>query len=273
MRSGVISRLPYSLSRWTDVCAGKWDWFIDRLLAGKMTAFDPQTAVPEIWSLDPKDTLGLVFWTKDPTNLIKSSKLLEPYNVVVQMTATGWTEAEDGPPNSTQAGILMSQASETFEKVYWRFSPVPLLPFHSVLSRFYDLLSYAVRAGIKSVYVSFLQENDRVPETRSTEEKIEILNKMTEQAVKCKIQLFLCADDQDLVEANGLFSTGVCVPETDFINRNLWDHVTDTKPLLTEECGCVKMVDPFTINEACAYNCSYCYAGDEKLSPERRDTT
>src|SRR5580698_706440 len=106
-RSGAQEGLPYSLSRWTDVPAAKWGWFRAALAKGEMVAFDQRTGVPSTWSLRVKDTLGLVFWTKDPTNLVEDRACLEGFRVQVHVTITGWHEVEKGAPDLESACYKM----------------------------------------------------------------------------------------------------------------------------------------------------------------------
>lgn len=258
LRSGKREGIPYSLSRWTDVPASKWGWFLECLRLGQMTAFDPLRTAPSWWSLAPEDTLGLVFWTKDPTNLLRDRHLLAPYNTTVHVTATGWEEVEKGAPGLHAAGHLLAETARAFETVYWRFSPVPLLPGWEVLNRFNQLLFYAVMAGLDRVYVSFLQENDLIPETRTAQERSLLLREMSEEASRFGITVLLCADDSTLSDV----PKGVCVPSSDF-----------EVPGPLENCGCPVMADPFTLNEVCVFNCAYCYAADKSLSRKKRNTT
>jgi hypothetical protein len=262
--SGKCEQFPYSLSRWTDIAGSKskWTWFKSCLADQQMVAFDPKTATPKVWSLVPEDTLGLVFWTKNSRTLIQNKRLLEPYKVVVNLTITGWFEAEEGVPNFYKAGKLLTDTSETF-KTYWRFSPIPLLPIEILLFRFQHLLAYASLAKLNQVLVSFIQPNDKVQETRSLQERFDILNMLAEKAEKVGIKVVLCADDVSFKGYKGaIFETSPCVYSTDF------DYTVKM-----EKCGCVSMVDPFTVNEACEYNCDYCYSGYKNFSKEKRDTT
>lgn len=264
MLSGREQNLPYSLSRWTDVPAAKWDWFQHQLDQGWMVAFDQRSTMPDRWSLDPDETLGLVFWTKDPTNLFNEIRLLN-YRVKVHVTVTGWHEVEKGAPG-LRAGVEgLVKATQTFgpQNVTWRFSPVPLVP--DVAERFDEILVPAAKAGIEKVYLSFLQENDLLPETRYVEERIDILYALTHLAKVRGVQLLLCNEDRS-IEGNPSLTSGVCAPPEDFglPGRNL-------PP--AEGCGCAMMVDPFTINESCTMGCRYCYAADIEGSPKKRNTT
>lgn len=269
--SGRECGYAYSFSRWTDVSGSpdKWDWFRGAMQEGQMSGTDPVRGVHKMWSLRPEDTLGLVFWTKDPTNLVKGRDLLAGYRVRVHVTVTGWEEVEEGAPNRWEGALLLQSAVRAFgpERVTWRFSPVPLVP--DVLGRFESLLRRAAAVGVRSVYLSFLQPNDRLPETRSEEERCSILTQMAEVAQSRDVQVRLCNEDRLLWGRPGLhlnLRPGVCAPPSDFA---LPDR--DSPPY--EGCGCILMVDHFTINEDCSMKCSYCYAGDQSLSPAKRNTT
>ncbi len=120
--SGKAENMPYSLSRWTDVPAAKWPWFEQQLNQQWMVALDPK-GIPSKWSLKPEDTLGLIWWTKDPTNLLANVDLLKPYRNKVHVTITGWEEVEKGAPTFLKARKLLKKTAEAFgpENVTWRF--------------------------------------------------------------------------------------------------------------------------------------------------------
>lgn len=262
LRSGLVEGVPYSLSRYTDLPAAKWGWFEGCLAAGQMIAFD-SSGVPSIWSLSPASTLALVFWTKNPSNLIASQLRLEPYKVLVHLTATGWREVEQGVPTIDEAGRLLIEAVKAFGLVRWRFSPIPLLPAQMVVERFKYLLEYAHRAERKDVFVSFLQPNDTLPETRGVAERFELLNRLAEAAKPAGIEVVLCKDDRSFDDWQGArFEISPCAPASDFMRG----------AVTLESCACVAMVDPFTVNEACSYRCQYCYAGDKTLAPRKRNS-
>ncbi len=230
-----------------------------------MFAFDPRTASPDVWSLKPEDTLGLCFWTKDPTNLITDRELLRPYKVKIHITLTGWEEVERGAPTLREGCNLLTRTTLAFgaENVTWRFSPVPLVP--DVVDRFGRIALKASRAGIREVYLAFLQENDRVPETRSKEHREELLSKLGARGSTFGIKVLLCNDDKALLREQSFpnVALGVCAGPND------WGG----KPP-AEACGCAIMVDPFSINESCTFGCTYCYAADKSLSsPKKRNTT
>jgi sulfatase maturation enzyme AslB (radical SAM superfamily) len=121
-----------------------------------------------------------------------------------------------------------------------------------------------VRAGRQEVFVSFLQPNDALPETRSGTARFELLNRLSEVANPAGLQVLLCKDDRTLDDWQGAqFDLAPCVPMSDFI-------VPEGLPV--ETCECVTMVDPFTVNEACSFSCQYCYAGDKARASKKHNS-
>jgi len=270
LRSGLAENLPYSLSRWTDVPHAKWGWFTQNLEAQQMVGFDPRTAVPSYWSLKPEDTLGLIFWTKDPTNLLDNTKLLDPFRVKVHLTLTGWHEVEKGAPDLLEGVALLKETVSCFgpPDVTWRFSPVPIVP--DVVERFGYIAQAASRAGLHEVFVSFLQENDLVPESRQPDQRFKTLSEMAQVAKPLGLRVLLCNEDRLLQHSTKTLPTnlasGICAPPEHFMLPSLGKSPS-------EGCGCALAVDPFTINESCTFGCRYCYAADKNSADRKRNTT
>lgn len=269
LRSGRMENIPYSLSRWTDVPAAKWPWFLSALDEGSMLAFDQRDIVPSRWSLRPEDVLCLLFWTKDPSTLLRDRKVLQPFNVQVHVTVTGWSEVEKGAPNLIEGAVLLQRTALAYgpHNVVWRFSPVPALPDEEVIDRFRRILAVAAPAGIREVMLSFLQPNDRVPETRNLADRMRLMHHLALLAEPHGVRVSLCNDDRSLPwhtweDHPDNLGPGICVPPESFQG--------DCR---TETCGCALMADPFALNESCVFGCTYCYASDQSLAVRKRNTT
>ena len=228
------------------------------MTSGWMLGVDGRTGIPGMWSIRPEDTLGMIFWTKNPTNLIRDRAMLEGYRIRVHVTLTGWHEAERGAPSIEEGIRLIGMAVDAFgpRAVVWRFSPIPVLPTDEVLGRFRTIIRGVRTTGLRRVYVSFLHENDRVPETRSESIKQDILWGLAE-----------CAGDMDVLSCqvdptHGPIRKGVCEDGSAF-----------AEDLDRDVCGCALTVDPFTVNESCTMGCTYCYAADRSISQTKRNTT
>lgn len=259
LRRGLAEGLPYSLSRWTDLPASKWPWFKAQLAGGSMVAMDPKTGFPDRWSLDPTETLGLVFWTRNSRNLVNDAALLARYRKVIHFTLTGWHEVELRAPGIEEGLEILGGAVETFgaHNVTWRFSPVPLV--EDVIERFSRIAAQAFKLGLRRVYLSFLQANDWGLETRGPDQRRELLSRLS---ASTDLELILCNEDQTLpLEGTGVCS-GICEDGTRF-----------APSVRKEGCGCALAVDPFSQNEACRYGCRFCYSANRATAPKKRNTT
>jgi hypothetical protein len=223
-----------------------------------MVAMDPRTGLPDRWSLDPAQTLGLVFWTRNSRNLVKDAALLAGHRTVIHFTLTGWHEVEARAPGISEGLELLASAVETFgvENVRWRFSPVPVVD--DAVERFARIAEGAAALGLKDVYVSFLQPNDWAPETRTCGDRQTLLWGMAKVTT---LELVLCNEDLSTPVGPGV-RRGICEDAARF--------TADAK---AEKCGCALTVDPFSQNEACVYGCRYCYSGNQATSARKRNTT
>jgi hypothetical protein len=271
MKSGVAEGLPYSLSRWTDVPSAKWPWFKQQLEQGYMVGFDPRTGIPAQWSLDGSAVHGLIFWTKNPTNLLNDAKLIREYPLVIHVTLTGWTEVEKGAPGIAEGIGLLRETIKTFgaKRVVWRFSPIPQLSNFEVLERFMLIAPEVMDAGLFRCYAAFLQGNDLMPETRTPARRRLLLAMLATatQSFNPDFELMLCQDDKETLASLISYAPvnlklGVCEDGKIF---------GGAPPVM--DCGCCLSVDPFTVNESCTMGCAYCYAADRSLAPKKRNTT
>ena len=256
MHSGAEHGFPYSLSRWTDLPASKWSWFKGQVEQGWMMAIHPRTGVPTKWSLVPGDVHELQFWTKDPRNLLRDSDLLAPYKVKIHVTVNGWGEVERGAPSLFHGAQLLRATVWEFgvDQVSWRFSPIPVVA--DVVTRFSRILDAADSCGLKEVYVSFLQPNDRLGDPRTPGERLRLLEALGEASKGIRVRL--CNEDP-LLRGQSLpnVTSGVCAPGG----------------VGQEPCGCALAVDPFTINESCSFGCLYCYSANKQIARHRLNTT
>lgn len=260
--SSRAENLPLSFSRWSDISgdADKWAFFERALAAGSVVAFDPRDAIPKRWSLRPEDVSELILWTKSPSRLLLGltsvSPLVDLLPVLkVHVTITGWREVEPRVPALEVVALETKRLALMGIDVTWRFSPVPLLESEQVRGRF---ASIAARLGgwVPVVFVSFLAENEFVPETRGASECGALVDDLARIAAGEGIELRLCADD---AATTCSAPRGVCAPARSGAK--------------TSPCGCGLAVDPFSFNESCDLGCRYCFVLNREMSPRKRNTT
>lgn len=203
----------------------------------------------------------MVFWTRDGQNLVRNAHLLESYKKRFHFTLTGWQEVERKAPDIKQGLRILADMVSAFgpEDIVWRFSPIPTLI--GVADRFKEIADGVQKLGVKTVYLSFLQDNDLMQDPRGTFGKQFTLTLLSEAAPE--MTLLLCNEDRaDLPHTKSNVRRGIC-------EDGAWAGSAQR----TEGCGCALAVDPFTVNESCVFGCRYCYAADKELAPKKRNTT
>ncbi|MFP4383370.1 MAG: DUF1848 family protein [Spirochaetia bacterium] len=168
--------LPVTVSRREDIVAdaGRFNFFLDSAARGTINtrSFAGEHTV----SLDPENTAGLSFWTKDPENLVSFFKsgrreILSGFctggkwrlELQVTVTGLGGTCLEPGVPDPEQVltdlNNLVQQTPFPKENIIWRFDPVIItedFPVSFWKTTFLNLAAGISAAGIESCIFSFM---------------------------------------------------------------------------------------------------------------------
>ena len=118
-----------SASRRTDIPNYYAEWFIQRIKKGFLYVKNPMNAhqVSRI-DLSPELIDCIVFWTKNPSNLMKYLDCLQEYAFYVQFTLTGYgKDVEKGIPDKRKnvLGVFQELAGQIGkERVVWRYDPI-----------------------------------------------------------------------------------------------------------------------------------------------------
>ena len=118
-----------SVSRRTDVPNYYSDWFIHRIGEGFLYVRNPLNShqISRI-DLSPDVVDCIVFWTKNPANMIEKLESLQDYKYYFQFTLTGYgKEIEPALPDKrTELIPTFIRLSEKIgkEKVIWRYDPI-----------------------------------------------------------------------------------------------------------------------------------------------------
>ena len=121
-----------SVSRRTDIPAFYSDWFFSRLEEGYVLVRNPMNyyQVSKI-KLTPDLIDCIVFWTKDPTNMLHRLNEIKNYQYYFQITITGYDNTiERNVRSKNQLVEAFKTLSQTLGKkrVIWRYDPIIISP-------------------------------------------------------------------------------------------------------------------------------------------------
>lgn len=261
-----------SVSRRTDIPNYYSEWFYNRIKEGFLYVRNPMNAhqISKI-DLSPEVVDCIVFWTKNPANMLARLDELKDYTYYFQFTITGY--GRDVEPNvpDKRRGIIncFVELSKRIgkEKVIWRYDPIfiserytieyHLKAFEEIASR---LSGYTERVVISFVDLySKTQRNTAGLHLETMSNKI--MYRLAEQLVVIANQYNLtietCAEQIELQEIG--IQHGCC------IDKGLIERILDCKLKVgkdgnqRKECGCFESIEVGTYN-TCLNGCKYCYA-------------
>lgn len=260
-----------SVSRRTDIPNYYADWFLERLKQGYLDVRNPVNAhqISRI-SLDPQLIDCIVFWSKNPENLMKRLSELEEYLYYFQFTLTGYGPAiEPGLPGGEHLiGLFQKLATQIGSKrVVWRYDPIF---FNEIYTLEYHLEAFrrtakALQGYTERVMISFM---DFYAKTRRNTEGLGI-RPMEEEEMR-----ILAEGLATIAQEYGLFIS-TCAEEIDLSPEGIEHGSCIDKKLIQELaggqicgkqdknqrkiCGCMESIDVGTYH-TCLTGCKYCYA-------------
>lgn len=261
-----------SVSRRTDIPNYYSEWFYNRIKEGFLYVRNPMNLhqVSKInLSLDVIDCI--VFWTKNPKNMIERIDEISKFNYYFQFTLTGY--GKDVEPNlpDKKANLIdtFQELSEIIgpKRIIWRYDPILLnnkytFEFHI---KVFKEIAEKLRGYTDRVVISFV---DFYIKTKRNMEKLQIEefeeNKLILLAIELAkiansnhMQIETCAEKIDLRRYG--IEHGSC------IDKKLIENIIGCKLLgfkdksQREECRCLESIDVGTYN-TCLNGCKYCYA-------------
>lgn len=268
-----------SVSRRTDVPNYYSDWFINRLKEGFLYVRNPMNThqISRI-NLSPEVIDCIVFWTKNPANMLGKLEYLQDYAYYFQFTLTGCgRDIEPNLPDKRKELIpAFQKLSEKIgkEKVIWRYDPILLSDKYTAD---YHLRAFEEIAGNLAGYtekavISFVDlyektwRNTRGLGIRLATEKgmMGLAAEMARIASKYNLEIESCAEQWDFQKVG--IQRGSCIDKK-LIERIIGCRLTGQKDKnQRKECGCFESVEVGAYN-TCLNGCRYCYANfsDEKV--------
>lgn len=268
-----------SVSRRTDVPNYYSDWFVNRIKEGFLYVRNPMNAhqISRI-ALSPDVVDCIVFWTKNPANMIEKLECLQDYAYYFQFTLTGYgRDIEPNLPDKREELIpTFKQLSKKIgkEKVIWRYDPIliskkytmdyHLRAFEEIAS---NLADYTEKVVISFVdFYAKTQRNTRELDIRqpTNEEMINLAAQMAQIASRYNLIIESCAEQINLQKIG--IQHGSCIDKK-LIEKILGCKLNGEKDKNQRgECGCLESVEVGSYN-TCLNGCKYCYASfnDEKV--------
>ncbi len=261
-----------SASRRTDIPNYYAEWFIQRIKKGFLYVKNPMNAhqISRI-DLSPELIDCIVFWTKNPSNLMKYLDCLQEYAFYVQFTLTGYgKDVEKGIPDKrkTILGVFQELAGQIGkERVVWRYDPIFITDRYT---REYHLKAFeeiarCLKDSTEKVVISFGDFYEKTKRNMkdlgikemTEEEMVCLAKRMAEIASAYQLTIETCAERIDLEEVG--VTHGSCIDKK-MIERLLGHEIHGKKDKGQRgHCQCMESVDVGTYN-TCLNGCKYCYA-------------
>jgi hypothetical protein len=271
-----------SASRRTDIPAFYSPWFVNRLRKGFVYVRNPfNNKQISCVSLSPSHIECIVFWTKNPSNIISYLKEIQSlgYDYYFQFTLTGYgKKIEKKVPDKKYLIDVFKELSDMIgrEKIIWRYDPIFL---SDDMSDKYHIENFVSIAGELTGYTekcifSFLDMYKKCERNmKSVPVKVITKQKQFDLAKKLKniaqdhfLQLDTCSEKIEL-DHFGIHH-GKCIDDT-LISKIIGQGLSMKKdPAQRNACGCVSSIDIGAYN-TCAHNCLYCYANDSDDAVEK----
>ena len=273
-----------SASRRTDIPAFYSEWLSERFREGYLLVRNPMNChqVSRI-RLNPEVIDCIVFWTKNPLDMLPRLHEFDGYAYYFQFTLTGYgREIEPGLPD--KRSVLIPAFQELSRRIgnrrmIWRYDPVFLTGRYTME---YHERAFAEIAGALSGYtgrvvISFLdiyaktQRNMKKDvggnvKAPSVQEMNELAQRFASLAHRFGMEIQTCAEQIDL-EQYGI-RHGACIDR---------EYIEDLLgcPLKTKKdhgqrpfCSCAESVEVGTYH-TCRNGCRYCYANDSDEAVHR----
>ena len=268
-----------SVSRRTDVPNYYSDWFINRIKERFLYVRNPMNThqISRI-DLSPDVVDCIVFWTKNPANMIEKLEYLKDYVYYFQFTLTGYgKDIEPNLPNKREELIsTFKTLSEKIgkDKVIWRYDPILISKRYTMdyLLKAFEEIASSLTDYTDKVVISFL---DLYAKTQRNIKELGIKQMTKGEMTSLAAQMAQIASKYHLIIescAEQISLQKVGIQHGSCIDKKLIEKILGCKLIgkkdknQRKECGCFESVEVGTYN-TCLNGCKYCYANfnDEKV--------
>lgn len=261
-----------SASRRTDIPSYYSEWFFNRIKAGYVYVRNPMNPrrISEV-ALSPDVVDGIVFWTKNPTPMLKRLDELRDYIYYFQFTLNPYDgDVEKNVPSKKDIVIPAFQRLSGEigkERVIWRYDPILLnekytLQYHIRYFRMFcdKLADYTEKCTVSfiDIYRNIQHRIAGLGIKTLTHVQIEdLMGNFSEIAKEYGIYIETCAEEVDLSKLG--IQHARCIDRLRF--ERIGDYRLDIERDKNQRaaCGCAASIDIGAYN-TCKNGCVYCYA-------------
>lgn len=266
-----------SASRRTDIPAFYSDWFFERIIDKEIYVRNPiNKNQVSILKINPEVVDCIVFWTKNPKDMILKLNKLKDYNYYFQFTINSYSK--DIEENLPQKIFLIDEFKKLSDligsdRIIWRYDPIILTPRYTVdyHIEYFQKIAYKLKGYTKKSVISFLDHYKKIEKNLFKINSVEIsdINKkkigkyFSEIGKSLNIDIETCAENFSLDEYG--INNSSCI-DRKLIEKIIGYELKIKKDLnQRKECGCIESIDIGAYN-SCMNGCLYCYANNSKNS-------
>ncbi|MFR5875545.1 MAG: DUF1848 domain-containing protein [Eubacterium sp.] len=259
-----------SASRRTDIPNYYSDWFFNRIKEGYLYVRNPMNIhqISRI-SLSREVIDGIIFWTKNPSNMLNRIDEIDNYPYYFQFTLTSY--GKDIEPNVPSKKDMIIPCFQTLskqigrERVVWRYDPILITKKYTVEYhiKFFKNLVEKLSDYTEKCTVSFLDSYKNIRSNMNKygiivpneSQRDEIIISFKEIALKAGIFVDTCSEKYNKFD----------VPHASCIDKKRIERIGNYSLNVSKDtgqrdaCGCASSIDIGAYN-TCKNGCVYCYA-------------
>lgn len=261
-----------SASRRTDIPAYYSEWFMNRMKEGFLYVRNPMNPrqISRI-DLSPDVVDCIVFWTKNPADMMGRLGALDGYPYYFQFTLTGYgRDMEPNLPDKREVLIpTFRKLSQRIgkERVIWRYDPILVNQRYTAayhVKAFGEIADSLADYTQKAV-ISFVDMYAKLRRNARTlgfgevgwEDMRYLAGEMARIASRHGLAIESCAEQADLEEVG--VRHGSCIDQR-LIEKLTGCSLSGGKDKnQRKECGCLESIEVGTY-DTCLNGCRYCYA-------------